>query len=752
LITTGIETLNISAETAGSNTSTLVNTAMTASTINVTKGVATNTVALGTLNKATTSVLAGTSKSKLTMTGAAGVGMTVTAAGAVVQTATTSTKADNVTLTGDIGAVIHVINGGATATAAASDTLSARINNAATDFTSVSGFEVLNLTVKSATATGFNNGTKNDGLETASIVNILGGNANSSFTVDATGAFNTDKVAATAQSIDASTFAGAINLSFGEDDFDIFTTVKGGSATTDAVSAIIAAPASTTAGNNPTMTGVEKLTVTSNDGDVDAVISLANVTGLTSVTANIADATGADQIEIDSMPNGVPINVVSANTGDILDIGLASTAGAADALSLVMVGNTGTLNLDAAGIETLNLVAFTAGGTIDLAGVAPTLGSATTVNLSGGSNYTLNAINAGITTINAASLAGTLTVDAAQRGSGAMTITGGVNNDVIEMENASDVLTGGTQATAGRDKLSVTYAAVVGAITIDLTAADQVVSMDGGTNTAVQSGFEDLDLSGHTGYGAIVTGTAGVNAITGTASTDRIDAGKGNDVITETNGNDQVTLGAGTDSYTLTAARMANNSATTATLAGGSGTDTIIITGGATILLDADFRGISTMDTLTTTAGNHTFITGAKFAASGIKNITFGAGNMNFEAELLTGSAAAPIMLTGFTLNQAADVLDLGGTAATGDWTSTGWTITNGVYTKAGATVADFYAAAAADSDTAGEVAAFTNGGNTYIFGEGGNTNATDDSYVGLIGVVVTSVSATHNTAALHIE
>jgi hypothetical protein len=197
---------------------------------------------------------------------------------------------------------------------------------------------------------------------------------------------------------------------------------------------------------------------------------------------------------------------------------------------------------------------------------------------------------------------------------------------------------------------------------------------------------------------------------------------------------------------------MANNSATTATLAGGSGTDTIIITGGATILLDADFRGISTMDTLTTTAGNHTFITGAKFAASGIKNITFGAGNMNFEAELLTGSAAAPIMLTGFTLNQAADVLDLGGTAATGDWTSTGWTITNGVYTKAGATVADFYAAAAADSDTAGEVAAFTNGGNTYIFGEGGNTNATDDSYVGLIGVVVTSVSATHNTAALHIE
>ena len=106
--------------------------------------------------------------------------------------------------------------------------------------------------------------------------------------------------AATALTVDASTFGGKIDLQFASDALDIFTTVKGGALTTDIVDTIIAAGASATVGNNPTMSGVETLTVTSTDGDTDAVINLGQATGLTRVNATFVTAGAADQIEIDS--------------------------------------------------------------------------------------------------------------------------------------------------------------------------------------------------------------------------------------------------------------------------------------------------------------------------------------------------------------------------------------------------------------------------------------------------------------------
>lgn len=256
LTTAGIETLNISAEKAGSNTSTLVNTNMTASTINVTGGISTNTVALGALNKATSSVLAGSGKSAISMTSATGYCMTVTANGSVANNITLSTKADTVTLTKELAAINHTINGGATASASTSDTLNATLSATDTNFTNISGFEVLNLTVKNATATGFDNASEDGGLNAASVVNILGGNANSSFTV-ATAEFTDGRTTATPRSIDATDFSGSINLQFAENALDISTTVKGGSSVADSITTIISDAASSTAGNNPTLTGIE---------------------------------------------------------------------------------------------------------------------------------------------------------------------------------------------------------------------------------------------------------------------------------------------------------------------------------------------------------------------------------------------------------------------------------------------------------------------------------------------------------------
>jgi hypothetical protein len=304
------------------------------------------------------------------------------------------------------------------------------------------------------------------------------------------------------------------------------------------------------------MSGIELLTVSSTDGDADAVINLSNVTGLGRVDATfVTDAgTSIDQIEIDGLAAGVPLRVAGTNAGDNLDVGLASASGTADALSITSTANNAGLNLDAAGIESLTLAQNVA-ATYDLAGVSPTTGAATTVTLAGSGNVALSALHTGINVIDGSAMGGTLTVQATARDTDVYTITGGVNNDTIAMENAGDVLTAGTQAVAGSDTLEITYSAILGGLTADLSAADQIVNMDGGVNAAVQSGFENIDVSAFAGFGTVITGSDVANVITGSALADRITAGKGNDTIHQavsTHANsDQINGGAGTDSLTV---------------------------------------------------------------------------------------------------------------------------------------------------------------------------------------------------------
>ncbi len=601
LVTAGIETLNVSAEKAGSNTSTLVNTAMTASTINVTAGVATNTVALGTLNKATTSVV-NTGKSIVTFTSATGVAMDATASAAVINNITLSTKADTVTLSGVLGSTTQIINGGG---GTGVDTLNTPVTATDTDFATVTGFEVINLTVPAATATGFDNAAEDTGLNQAALVNILGGNSASSFTI-AGAEFTDGRAAATALTVDASTFAGSIAIQFASDALDMFTTVKGGASASDAVSTIINAVASATVGNNPTMSGVETLTVTSTDTVTTAAMNLAKVTGLTKLNATFTGAT-ADGMAITGLAAGVPVYANSNVTADKLVLGLASSKGLADALSVVIMGNTGVLDLDAAGIETLNLVTGLAGGIIDLAGVAPTATGATTVNISGAAGFTLNAINTGITNINGSSMGGALTVAAAQRDSDAITITGGVNSDSIAMESAGDVLDGGAQPIGGQDTLTINFASIMGGITVDLSAADQIPLMDGSPNTAIQTGFEDVDLSSYTNAGAVVTGTATGSTIVGTASADRITGGKSADNITGGAGGDQINGAGGNDTivYKLTADLFSGQALVDSSLVGGTGTDILEVgTSGTAFAIAANdaWTGATTVETIKSVA------------------------------------------------------------------------------------------------------------------------------------------------------
>lgn len=541
----GVETLNIAAttESVGADTFTITSTDLATKNIVVTGGHSADTLALGTLNAATTNVDASAYAGILTATTAATGAVTVSAKGGLAHNVATGAGADTITLGGAMGTAIAVVNGNGE-----TDVLNVNLDNAASNLISVSNVETINVTVagnKQAGITQDTNaggaGTDIDGLNAATTVNILGGDALSSFTIS-TLALEDDTAGTATMKLDASTFAGAIDTAVASDAFDAELSILGGALLTDKVTAIIAGVDNKVA----LMSGVETLVLKSTDNDVAASADLTNVTGLVTLDAQFVTITNDDQIKVDKLAAGVKVKTTVTSSGDNLVLNLASVTGATDSiyLELTEFSDTGVgvtnevLNLDAAGIETLNLTMKNANaGKLDLAGVTATTGSTVTVNVSGTGAADISALSASTNTV-VSTGTGALTIGAAARAATAITITGGEGADSIAMENASDVLTGGL----GTDSLVISFAAILGGIEVNLGATDQVVSMNGSANSAVQSGFENVDLSAFTGFGAVVTGSTGANTIVGTALADQITSGNGADTITGGGGNDTIDL------------------------------------------------------------------------------------------------------------------------------------------------------------------------------------------------------------------
>ena len=539
----GVETLNIAAttESVGADTFTITSTDLASKNIVVTGGHSADTLALGTLNAATTNVDASAYAGILTATTAATGAVTVSAKGGLAHNVATGAGADTITLGGAMGTAIAVVNGNG-----GTDVLNVNLDNAASNLISVSNVETINVTVagnKQAGITQDTNaggaGTDIDGLNAATTVNILGGDALSSFTIS-TLALEDDTAGTATMKLDASTFAGAIDIAVASDAFDAELSILGGALLTDKVTAIIAGVDNKVA----LMSGVETLVLKSTDNDVAASADLTNVTGLVTLDAQFVTITNDDQIKVDKLAAGVKVKTTVTSSGDNLVLNLASVTGATDSIDLELTefsdtgGTTEVLNLDAAGIETLNLTMKNANaGKLDLAGVTATTGSTVTVNVSGTGAADISALSASTNTV-VSTGTGALTIGAAARAATAITITGGEGDDSIAMENASDVLTGGL----GTDSLVISFAAILGGIEVNLGATDQVVSMNGSANSAVQSGFENVDLSAFTGFGAVVTGSTGANTIVGTALADQITSGNGADTITGGGGNDTIDL------------------------------------------------------------------------------------------------------------------------------------------------------------------------------------------------------------------
>jgi hypothetical protein len=535
-VASAVETVNIAATTNSTTarTATFTNTNNAAKNIVVTAGHSADTVALGTLNAATTSVDGSVFAGILTGTTAATGAVTLSAKGGLAHNLVAGAGADTITLVGANGTAAPTLNGNG-----GTDVLNINLDNAASDFTNVSNIETINVTVSGNKQAGITGANADNGLNAATTVNLLGGDSLSTFTMGTNSSLD-DDAAGTTLRLDASAFGGAIDIAVASDAFDAELSILGGASTSDKVSAIIAATDNKVA----LMSGVETLTVSSTDGDADAAIDLSNVTGLVTLNATFVTTAAADHIKVDKLAAGVAVKTTLTETGDNLVINLASVSGTSDVLGLEVVefndvtDGTDRLNFDAAGIETLNLkMSNTNTGRLLLDGVTATTGSTVTVNVSGTGVAELNSLSSSITTV-VSTGTGALTIASADRTTSAMTITGGEGGDSIAMRNAADVLTGGL----GTDTLTVSFDAILGGIEVNLGATDQVVSMNGSANGAVQTGFENVDVSAFTGFGAVVTGSTGANTIVGTGVADQITSGNGADNITAGAGNDTVDL------------------------------------------------------------------------------------------------------------------------------------------------------------------------------------------------------------------
>jgi hypothetical protein len=733
----GIETLDLTATTAA-QTITLDLTTFEGDNISLaskTGVTATSAAALGTLHKNTETVTS-TYADKVTVSFANatnGTGVTYTGAGTDVQNVTGGAKTDTVTI-GSTGAIVHVVSGGA-----GIDTVNL---TATTGLVNVGSIDVenVNIDVVAGTdqtiSTSFGTGVDN--------VTLTGGNSISTFT---TGAIVTE-----VKSVDASAFLGNMVVDVADDAVDSTISLKAGALATDELNYKITG----TGTDALTSTGIEILDL---NVDATATLNLAGASGVTTIDVDVAttkiltlsNLTGSELIKLSDAATGTGQVVASLADASGLSDSISFELKAANAIadtSLLSTTDIETINVK---VSTAELISFANLGAITDASLYSTL------NVTGANSLTVTALNADLTKVDASGMsAGGSFVQTGRSSTVAADYKGSDGDDTFIMTLATDVIDAG-EKTGDNDTLDINFTGVLGAINVDLSATgDQITSFNGLAESTVQTGFESVDLAGYTAYGAQIIGSTGANTVIGTAQTDSVSLGKGVDIFTVGAGNDVVNMGAGDDSIKMTVTTLKAHSGTTATLDGDAGTaDTINVTNAATGVVDADFRGISNIEVLDYNAGDNTVTIGDVFAASSLETIdTSGSAAVFITQDTgnTIGTSSAYLELTGYTVNDASTGFNFLGTdaASNANLSGSGFTTANGLYTDTDGTAASFFTAAGA-AFAAGDVGIFVTGGNTFLFAEGANTNTTDDVYIQITGLSLTSVSATHGALVAHI-
>jgi hypothetical protein len=663
---------------------------------------------------------------------------TLTLSGAAVATVTGTGVNDTINVT-STAAVTHVIDAGA----GTADVVNIAVKTGFVNIGSITNAETINVTVAAGNSIDLSGASF---ATSARAVNILGGNSTSTF--------NAQTVVTEVTSVNAGTFGGKLLATFGDNVLDSTVTVTGGALATDQLTASYATAATYT----PKTSGVEILAISASNGATSAAaytVDLSNTTGVTRINASVGNQ---DTLTIDKATTQTirVIDMQSDTAASTLEVKLADASGAADSLTFELLGAAST-NIDdgaiikTTDIETINLKVSSA-ESISLASLAMTdTTKFESLVVTGDKALTVTAINANVTSINASGMTtGGSFTQSARSQTTAANYVGSLGNDTFRMAHGNDVIDG---AAGTGDTLVVAGNLILGGIQIDLSATgDQVGTFNGSANAAIQSGFENIDVSGITGTGgADITAVKTGSTITGTPNADQINGGAGADTINYSAGNDVVTGGAGNDTFQLTDTQFDNVSdASNGSYDLGAGTGDIVKITNALTGVDADFVDFTNAEILTISTNASTLTAGTVFLAAGFTTIDSTDTTLALTGSAL-GTAAAPLIFKGYTVNASAESFVLGGTDAAWDDAVTGWTIVAGLFTKTSATVADFYTAVAGVTGTAGEIAIFVSGADTYVYAEGVGTGATDDSHIVLTGVNLTSVSTTQGALVLHV-
>ena len=470
------------------------------------------------------------------------------------------------TATNFVGAGTNTFAGGT-----GSDTLTIYAKGSAT-LTGVTGVETINVITSgtaadytsnaySVTVAGGTVASSPTGAQLATTLNVSGGLAGTTVTllgdIDDNGA----------RTIDASTNLGSIALTFAnaglvQSNLSDAIIVKGGQGTTDLVTVKAAGNNSNLATGTFTMSGVEKLVLSSKFDTTNAsganTVDLTNVTGLSTVGV-FSTTSSNDAAAFTNAASGITFEIgqtgVSSEMASDVTITHASSSGTADTLSIKLIdtnagSSTPTITTD--GIETLTMTLndSTEDHSISLANTNANAATLNVVGVNTSADLTINALASAYATVSATGLKGKLTIDTGAIGTAAMTITGGEGNDIIGMKNAASVLDGGTKA-SDNDTLNISFSGTGGALIVDLSSTtDQVQMFNGLANAAVQKNFESVNASAYVqtnSVGADITGSTGANTIVGTAYADTIRTNGGGDTVTGGRGADTIILGAGVD-------------------------------------------------------------------------------------------------------------------------------------------------------------------------------------------------------------
>jgi len=459
--------------------------------------------------------------------------------------------------------------------------------------------------------------------------------------------------------------------------------LSGNGASTTVTYGTIAAPAATV-----NFTGTQSVTLVGTGAQFTGATITDNTTGTATTTVSVS-ATGGATVDL-SKASGVDKFIITAVTaGDDLKLAATGTVvqvnATANALDLVsaaaastttdtvtVIGNGATTVLGngtastGGGTDVFNTVNYSANAANTL---TATLGTETTLNVSGSKNVTLDATTTAKAVV-ATELTGNLSVTydntsdiaTATGGSGddsftvttapttRVTANGGAGNDSFTALTTSvatfDGGTGYDTLTLAGDVASVQFSNVERVSLSGAVSAAKISDYSGKTftvtgaqnfvfgNTAANNDSATVDLStlvlddaalvskfttdfGTNGYATTIsaasslnyTGSRTVDEVTGTGNADIISTGAGADVIVGGAGADTITGGEGAD-----------------TITGGTGVDSIILT-----------ETTSAQDTVISTVGGaYTTAT-----ADNITGFAFGAGKDIFQVDISDSTAIA---------------------------------------------------------------------------------------------------------------